>query len=77
MSTAPALPEERAVSPLRDYAIPLVSLDVESELRMARESLEEAAARNIHDHHDMLRSAVDLMLRLRSLADAVEAGEGK
>lgn len=68
---------ECVAEPLRTYAIDLVHLDVDSELRMAREALAKTDLADIHTHHDMLRAAVDLSIRLRTLVAAVEAGGGQ
>jgi hypothetical protein len=65
-------------TPLRtyDYGDP-VPLDVTDELRMAAEALTETATSDIHDVEDMIRSAVKLRFRLRSLAAAVSADRGE
>ncbi|MEV7394924.1 hypothetical protein [Streptomyces sp. NPDC091215] len=55
---------------------PLAALPVANEVKLARELLAEIADYNIHDHHDMVRAATALTLRLRSLADAVAAEQG-
>ncbi|WP_020141155.1 hypothetical protein [Streptomyces sp. 351MFTsu5.1] len=64
-------------TPLRtyDYGDP-TPLDMATELRMAAETLAETATADIHDDSDMIRSAVALRMRLRSLAAAVEAQRG-
>ncbi|MEU8752046.1 hypothetical protein AB0C88_16285 [Streptomyces chartreusis] len=74
--TAGALPSA-LTEPLRTYAIELVHLDVDTELRMAREALAKADQADIHTPHDMIRTAVELSIRLRTLIAAVEAGEGQ
>ena len=68
---------EHVAEPLRTYAVDMVHLDVDSELRMAREALAAADTGDIHTHHDMLRAAVDLSMRLRSLVASVEAERGE
>ncbi|MER6435449.1 hypothetical protein ABT275_03670 [Streptomyces sp. NPDC001185] len=72
MSTEPETP-----TTLRHYASDLVALDFAGELRMAREVLAETDGENIHDHDAMIRSAVSLSMRLRTLTAAVEAGEDR
>ncbi|QNT96757.1 hypothetical protein HEP81_06522 [Streptomyces griseofuscus] len=67
--------EVDAVSPLRQFAVGGCSLGIAAELDMAREALAETDAANIHDVDDMIRSAVILSMRLRTLVAAVEAGE--
>lgn len=54
-------------------------LDVADALNMAARVLDETAGADIHDHTDMIRSAVILRMRLRNLAAAViaERGEGQ
>lgn len=52
-------------------------LDLASELRMTAEVLEETATASIHNGSDMIRSAVVLRMRLRSLAAAVNAERGE
>ncbi|MFH9012517.1 hypothetical protein ACH4C6_14150 [Streptomyces sp. NPDC017943] len=69
--------ENPGPTPLRTYAVDLVHLDLDTELRMAREALATADEADIHTHHDMLRAAVDLAMRTRTLIAAVEAGEGQ
>ncbi|WP_327162842.1 hypothetical protein [Streptomyces zaomyceticus] len=68
-----------SVSPLHDperdtlrYVPPL-----NSAIERAREVLTEYAGANIHDHNEMLRVAVALDLRLRSLVAALDAEEGR
>ncbi|MFD8640827.1 hypothetical protein ACFV14_11015 [Streptomyces zaomyceticus] len=68
-----------SVSPLHDperdalgYTVPL-----DSAIRRAREVLDEHAGANIHDHNEMLRAAVALDLRLRSLIAALAAEESR
>ena len=63
--------------PLRTYAGDLVHLDLDTELRMAREALARTDLADIHTSQDMIRSAVELSIRLRTLVAAVEAGEGR
>ena len=50
-----------------------------AELRMTAKAIEETAGADIHDDSDMIRAAVVLRIRLRSLAAAVlaERGEGE
>ncbi|MGW1252553.1 hypothetical protein [Streptomyces sp. NPDC002535] len=45
--------------------------------RLARETVNEQANASIHDHHQILRAAVALDLRLRDLLDALDAEEGR
>ncbi|MFD0434769.1 hypothetical protein [Streptomyces chartreusis] len=81
MSTHPTTEQAPATTagaePLRTYAIELVHLDLDTELRMAREALARTDGADIHTPLDMLRSAVELSIRLRTLVAAVEAGEGQ
>lgn len=67
--------DTRTVSPLREYAVDSVPLSVATELEMARGVLADTDPENIHDHDAMIRSAVSLSMRLRTLAAAVERGE--
>lgn len=55
---------------------PLTPLSVKSELKIAREVLAETAGHNIHNHNEMLRAAVKLDNRLRSLIAALDAERG-
>lgn len=66
-----------AHSPLRDYAVDLISLDLDTEARMAGEVLAETDTANIHAHDEMINAAVVLSMRLRTLTTALatEAGE--
>jgi hypothetical protein len=54
-----------------------ISLDVASELAMTANALNETASASIHSSEDMIRSAVTLRMRLRSLAAAVNAERGE
>lgn len=54
-----------------------IVLDVASELAMTAETLKETATASIHNDEDMIRSAVALRMRLRSLAAAVIAERGE
>ncbi|QFZ75079.1 hypothetical protein GFH48_19010 [Streptomyces fagopyri] len=69
--------DARSASPLREFAVDSVPLSVDTELDMARKVLAETDPENIHDHDAMIRSAVSLSMRLRTLTAAVEAGEGR
>ncbi|MDQ0831924.1 hypothetical protein QF032_003768 [Streptomyces achromogenes] len=51
--------------------------DVRFELRGAHRLLDEVAAANIHDHTEMLVTAVRLDYRLRSLVAALHAERGE
>ncbi|MBT2378999.1 hypothetical protein J7E90_16995 [Streptomyces sp. ISL-111] len=42
-------------------------------LRRARDVLAEKAGANIHDHDEMIRAAVSLEMRLRTLVAALDA----
>jgi hypothetical protein len=63
---------------------PLRSLDdaepyhasLDGELRLARALLDELASANIHDHHEMVKAAVSLDCRLRSLLAALDTERG-
>ncbi|MPY37266.1 hypothetical protein FNH09_40495 [Streptomyces adustus] len=55
---------------------PLTALPVDNEVKLARELLAEIADLNIYDHGHMVGAATGLMLRLRSLVDAVTAERG-
>ncbi|TRV81747.1 hypothetical protein FKN01_00045 [Streptomyces sp. 130] len=46
-------------------------------LRLARATLAEKAAANIHDHDEMLRAAVSLEARLRALVAALDKEAGR
>ncbi|MEU9470450.1 hypothetical protein AB0D78_28300 [Streptomyces avermitilis] len=50
---------------------------VDGELRLAREYADKVANANIHDHNEMIRTAVGFDHRLRSLIAAVEAERGE
>lgn len=45
---------------------------LDAALRLARTTLAEQAAANIHDHDEMLRAAVSLEARLRALIAALD-----
>ncbi|MFE7580765.1 hypothetical protein ACFU5Y_04255 [Streptomyces gardneri] len=64
-----------SVSPLHDPERDALGyiLSVDSAIQRAREVLDEYASANIHDHHEMLRAAVALELRLRGLVEALDA----
>ncbi|MER6065101.1 hypothetical protein ABT167_28835 [Streptomyces sp. NPDC001792] len=67
-------------SPLRTFCDDDMNpLDVTAELRMTAEALERTASADICSDRDMIRTAVVLRMRLRSLAAAVlaERGEGQ
>jgi hypothetical protein len=51
--------------------------DVDGELRTCREFLDQVAQVNIHDHTAILKAAVSLDHRLRSLIAAIEAERGE
>ncbi|MFD5862639.1 hypothetical protein [Streptomyces chartreusis] len=73
--SAPAAGQPTAYVPLRGPDDnPLVSLDLTTEIRLAHELLDRVEADNIHDKGAMIRAAVALMMRLRSLAEAAERG---
>lgn len=59
-----------------DYGAP-IPFDVTAELAMTAEILDETAGASIHNDEDMIRSAVALRMRLRSLAAAVIAERGE
>lgn len=50
--------------------------DVDTELRIARALTDTLAATNIHDHTAILKAAVSLDHRLRSLIAALDAERG-
>lgn len=70
-------PAPASYTPLRDpddtKAIPGSLFEA---LRAAQTLLPEAAAANIHDHNEMIRTAVGLEHRLRNLIAAVTAEAG-
>ncbi|MFD3498804.1 hypothetical protein [Streptomyces sp. NPDC058678] len=75
--------EPRPASPSKSYdplRAPddndLIPLPVASELELAGQLLDEASGANIHDHSAMIRTATGLMMRLRSLSDAVASERG-
>ncbi|MET9083723.1 hypothetical protein ABZX77_17820 [Streptomyces sp. NPDC004237] len=72
MTTAPAT---EAVTPLSKFTADSVPLDVETELNMARETLAATDPASIHDPAEMIRAAVALSIRLRTLVAAVERGD--
>ncbi|MFC4500646.1 MULTISPECIES: hypothetical protein [Streptomyces] len=50
---------------------------VDSELRSARRLLDETASANIHDHTAMVKAAVSLDYRLRSIVAALDTERGE
>ncbi|MGC2997439.1 hypothetical protein ACPF8X_03280 [Streptomyces sp. G35A] len=65
-------------TPLRDLDdTEVVPGSVAAELGVTHALLAEAAAANIHDHSAMIRAAVGLEHRLRSLVAAIEAERGE
>ncbi|KUL26631.1 hypothetical protein [Streptomyces regalis] len=56
---------------------PLTPLSVDDELRMAQQTLEKVGSYNIHDHMQMIRAAVALDDRMRSLISALDAERGE
>ncbi|MFH9728327.1 hypothetical protein ACH4M4_36015 [Streptomyces sp. NPDC017254] len=60
---------------LGDLPGPDETLPLDLARRLALETLDEHATASIHDHDDMLRAAVALDLRLRSLLAALDAEE--
>jgi hypothetical protein len=63
--------------PLRDQdAQAPLPASVDGELRIARAYLDKVAAANIHDHTAMVKAAVGLDHRLRSLIAALDAERG-
>ncbi|MET7775341.1 hypothetical protein ABZU94_14040 [Streptomyces mirabilis] len=50
---------------------------LDDELKLTRELLDEIADANIHDHTAMLKAAVGLNCRIRSLVAALDAERGE
>ncbi|GAB3169883.1 hypothetical protein [Streptomyces incanus] len=50
---------------------------LDRELRAVREYLDRVATANIHDHQAMVKAAVGLHYRMRSLIAAVDAERGE
>lgn len=59
-----------------DYGDPIPS-DITDELAMTAEIIHETATASIHNVDDMIRAAVGLRHRLRTLAAAVTAERGE
>lgn len=53
-----------------------VPASVDSELKLTRRLLDKVAGANIHDHTEMLKAAVSLDHRMRSLVAALTAERG-
>ncbi|MFJ3537034.1 hypothetical protein ACIPQA_16375 [Streptomyces sp. NPDC090109] len=54
-----------------------IVLDVDSARSLAREDLDHVADADINDHGAMIRAAVTLEMRLRSLLTALDAQENR
>jgi hypothetical protein len=64
-------------SPLHSSDDPEITpASLEAEVRLASEALGRVADANIHNHTEMLKAAVHLDHRLRSLLAAIEAERG-
>ncbi|ELP61750.1 hypothetical protein PV735_11285 [Streptomyces turgidiscabies] len=61
--------------PARDVAF--LPLPVDRELKIARALLAEVAGKNIHSKDEMIRAAVALEGRMRSLVAALDAERGE